>query len=378
MRIKNISGPGIIRPIVSSSGMYIFTFHLTSIMDCIYPGNVILIGGNVNAWNFGKVTVYSLETKCLKGFSRVINFICLQANISYRIIALRNKVNSWIFFGGESFLLPMLAIKLYKKKSIIFLLGNMEIETKMKNEFFHRPLALLKLINLRLANHIVLYSPILIQKWNLVKYRDKIIIAHEHFLDFDKFKMRKCVDSRESSIGYIGRLSEEKGIMNFLGSILTIHEKKVKLNFLIVGDGVQRDKINIYIRENGLDNYVELTGWIPHNELPLYLNQLKLLVLPSYSEGLPNIMLEAMACGTPVLATPVGAIPDIIKDGETGFLMENNSPECIAANVIRALEHPDLEGVAERARALVEREFTFEKAVERWRAILEEVGDGGR
>jgi len=347
-------------------------------MDCIYPGNVILIGGNVNAWNFGKVTVYSLETKCLKGFSRVINFICLQANISYRIIALRNKVNSWIFFGGESFLLPMLAIKLYKKKSIIFLLGNMEIETKMKNEFFHRPLALLKLINLRLANHIVLYSPILIQKWNLVKYRDKIIIAHEHFLDFDKFKMRKCVDSRESSIGYIGRLSEEKGIMNFLGSILTIHEKKVKLNFLIVGDGVQRDKINIYIRENGLDNYVELTGWIPHNELPLYLNQLKLLVLPSYSEGLPNIMLEAMACGTPVLATPVGAIPDIIKDGETGFLMENNSPECIAANVIRALEHPDLEGVAERARALVEQEFTFEKAVERWRAILEEVGDGGR
>lgn len=85
--------------------------------------------------------------------------------------------------------------------------------------------------------------------------------------------------------------------------------------------------------------------------------------------------LTKKACGTPVLATPVGAIPDIIKDSKTGFQMENNSPESIAANVIRALQHPDLEGVAERARSLVKREFTFEKAVERWRSILEEVGD---
>jgi len=54
--------------------------------------------------------------------------------------------------------------------------------------------------------------------------------------------------------------------------------------------------------------------------------------------------------------------------------MENNSPECIAENVVRALSSPDLEEIAQRARALVEREFTFERAVERWRRILEEVG----
>ena len=121
---------------------------------------------------------------------------------------------------------------------------------------------------------------------------------------------------------------------------------------------------------NKLDGKVKFVGWISHDELPRYLNELKLLVLPSYTEGLPNIMLEAMACGTPVLATLVGAIPDIIKDGETGFIMENNSPECIAQNIIRALNHPNLERIAQNARALVEREFTFEKAVERYEKIV--------
>ena len=100
---------------------------------------------------------------------------------------------------------------------------------------------------------------------------------------------------------------------------------------------------------------------------------MKQVVLPSYTEGLPNIMLEAMACGTPVLATPVGAIPNVIKDGETGFIMKDNSPECIAENVIRALNHPNLERIAGNARALVEREFTYERAVERWREVLKTI-----
>ncbi|MBT9132838.1 MAG: N-acetyl-alpha-D-glucosaminyl L-malate synthase [Syntrophomonadaceae bacterium] len=77
-----------------------------------------------------------------------------------------------------------------------------------------------------------------------------------------------------------------------------------------------------------------------------------------------------MVFGTPVLATPVGAIPDVIKDSETGFIMENNSPECIARNIIRALNHPNLKEITKNARALVEREFTYEKAVERYRNIL--------
>ena len=84
-------------------------------------------------------------------------------------------------------------------------------------------------------------------------------------------------------------------------------------------------------------------------------------------------MLEAMACGTPVLATPVGAIPDVIIDGKTGFIMENNSPECIAENVIRALASPDLEEIAENGRRFVEENFTCEKTVENWKRVFQDI-----
>lgn len=77
------------------------------------------------------------------------------------------------------------------------------------------------------------------------------------------------------------------------------------------------------------------------------------------------------ACGTPVLATPVGAIPDVIKDEETGFILEDNSPECIARDVMRVLNYPDLDKIVKNARELVEKEFTYEATVERYRKILD-------
>ena len=78
-----------------------------------------------------------------------------------------------------------------------------------------------------------------------------------------------------------------------------------------------------------------------------------------------------MGCGTPVLATPVGGIPDVIKDEETGFIMKDKSPECIAENIIKALKHPNIEEIVKNARKQIEGEYTYGAAVERYRKILE-------
>ena len=132
------------------------------------------------------------------------------------------------------------------------------------------------------------------------------------------------------------------------------------------------------MQRNGTYNKVKLTGWISHDELPNYFNEMRLLVLPSYTEGLPGIVLEAMACGTPVLVTPVGGVPDLIRDGGTGFIMEDNSPESIAKNVIRALKHPGLDEISHSARKLIEQEYTYEVMVEKCRHALEELMKRGK
>jgi glycosyltransferase involved in cell wall biosynthesis len=161
--------------------------------------------------------------------------------------------------------------------------------------------------------------------------------------------------------------------LEFVGAIPKVLEARDDVRFLIGGDGVLFEHVEAEVREAGLTDKVRLPGWIPYREISAHLNELRLLVLPSYSEGLPVIILYAMACGTVVLATPVGGIPDLVTDGVTGFIMEDNSPECIARNVVRALGHPDLERVALNARRLAETQFSYEVCVERMRKALVEI-----
>ena len=349
--------------------------NLVDISDSL-SNDIYLITGN-NGYDFLKEDkrIHTYGIRHVRGanvVTRIIRYIYTQLRISYKLAKISGNVNLWIFFiGGDYLVFPMLTAKLLRKKVVLAFAGSSILSLKSANDNLFKPVEILSKINCTLSNRIILYSPNLIKEWNLEKYRNKISIASKHFLDFDKFKMKKKFGERDNLVGYIGRLSEEKGTLNFVKAIPEISKEKDDLEFLIGGDGQLCDKIKKHLDENNLNDKVNLAGWIPHDKLPDYLNGLKLVVLPSYTEGLPNLMLEAMACGTPVLATPVGAIPDVIKDRETGFIMENNTPECITENVMRALEHPGLERIVENARVMVEREFTYEAAVERYRRILE-------
>jgi glycosyltransferase involved in cell wall biosynthesis len=114
-----------------------------------------------------------------------------------------------------------------------------------------------------------------------------------------------------------------------------------------------------------------MRGWVDHDEVPAELSRLRLLVMPSRpTEGLPTTILEALACGTPVYATPVSGVPDVVREGETGFLMDSREPADITAGIEAILARDDLDEVSRRGRALVEEEYSLAAAVERYRAIL--------
>jgi glycosyltransferase involved in cell wall biosynthesis len=304
---------------------------------------------------------------------RNVNFFYLQIRISIALIKIVRKCDVWIFFlGGEIMFFPMITAKLFRRKVILLLSGSVVHSHNNDNSALFW-LKLLTTINFNLCYKIILYSKNLVKEWDLEKWDNKIEFAHEHIIDFQKFKTVEQYCERDNLVGFIGRLSGEKGIWNFILACDTILKDQQNIKFIIIGDGLLRKKIEQYIDQKKLDNFVKIEGWISHDELPYYFNKLKLLVIPSYTEALPNVMLESIACGTPVLATAVGVIPNILKDGETGFIMENNSPQSIAENVFRALKDPNLEKIAVNAKKMIESEFSFDITVKQWKKILDKI-----
>lgn len=304
--------------------------------------------------------------------AQICNYTKCQFQIASYIMRHKN-IDNWIVFLGESNFTILLLLKLLNKRVSLLLAGSTITDQKLNSHQLFTVTKFNITMSYYLAHTIILYSTCLIHKWNLQKFCNKIEIAPRHYLNFKKYSVTAPLHGRPLLIGYIGRLSVEKGVLNLIRAIPAIFNRQEDSRIFIGGDGDLKDSIQASLREGGVTARVDLPGWISHDDLPRYLNQLRLLVLPSYTEGLPNIMLEAMACGTPVLATPVGAIPDVIIDGKTGFIMENNSPECIAENVIRALNSPDLEEIAEAGRRFVEEHFTFEKVVENWKKVLQNI-----
>ena len=351
---------------------------LSNLVDILHSlsNDIYLITGN-DGYTFFKednrLHVYGIRhEKGANTFTRSLKYIYTQLKISSKLAKVGRTVDIWIFFiGGDSLVLPMLTAKLLRKKVILAFASSPRLCLKSANDNLFKPVEILSKINCTLSNGIALCSKNLIKDWDLEKYKKKICIAYEHFIDFDKFTVKKKLTDRKNTMGYMGGLYRVKGILPFVQAIPKVLEEENGIKFVIGGDGVLFNEIKEFISKNKLNDKVKLLGWIPHDELSDYLNELKLLVIPSYTESGPLIALEAMSCGTPILATFVGHIPNIVKDGETGFIMENNSPECIAENMMRALEHPDLDEIVKNAREHIEREFTYEAAVERYRKILE-------
>lgn len=314
--------------------------------------------------------------KSSKLLTRTFNYSCTQFKILYHVTIMSRKIDLFVFFiGGEGLLAPMLILKLLGKKVVLMPGGISTKVYSIKKDPLSRFMSVLVSFNLSMADKLVVYSHRLAREANFAKYQHKTVIAHEHFVDFTRFAVRKKIDERSNLVGYVGRLSKEKGILNLIEAVPFVLKGRADIRFVICGKGSLADTVEKIIKAEGVEAHVRLMEWIAHEDVPQYLNELKMLVLPSFTEGLPNVILEAMACGTPVLATPVGGIPNIIKDGETGLLLKSNDPKHIANRIIELLDKPELlEKVSINAYRYVRENFSYEKTLEAWWKIFNQLG----
>lgn len=141
---------------------------------------------------------------------------------------------------------------------------------------------------------------------------------------------------------YLGVIGQRKGIYDILKALkdnLEKFETKVRLR---VGGNQEEDKLMAYIKDNGLQNMVTFEGFVTGDKKIECLNWADVYILPSFNEGLPIGILEAMSYGHPIISTPVGGIPEVLKDGVNGVMVEPGNVEQIANAISTFVEHKEL------------------------------------
>lgn len=135
------------------------------------------------------------------------------------------------------------------------------------------------------------------------------------------------VKTEKFTLLFLGRLCVRKGIYDLMDVLLKYHaELDGKVKFLFGGDG-DVEQVNQFVKENHLENIAEYQGWVNGDKKEYLLNMADAYILPSYNEGLPISVLEAMSYSLPIISTTVGGIPEIVKNNENGFLIEPGDKE---------------------------------------------------
>lgn len=146
------------------------------------------------------------------------------------------------------------------------------------------------------------------------------------------------IDPDAELVVYVGRLVPEKGLRELLDAMATLAPQRPKLQLALVGDGPMRAELDARIAADPA-LHVRLPGAQGPHEVARWMAASDLVTLPSYSEGHPNVLVEALACGRPVVATPVGGIPEVV-DADCGLLVPARDPAALAGGLRDALDRP--------------------------------------
>ena len=169
-----------------------------------------------------------------------------------------------------------------------------------------------------------------------------------------------------------GRLSPEKGFDVLLEAASEVLRRFPAARFALFGEGAERSKLETRAEQLGLTGRFAMPGFTA--ELDRLLPWADVVVLPSFTEGLPNVALEASAAGVPIVATAVGGTPEVVKDGETGLLVPSGRPAAMAEALNRLLDSSGLRrSMGDAGRRRMREQFTFEAQADQYRALCKQL-----
>jgi glycosyltransferase involved in cell wall biosynthesis len=297
------------------------------------------------------------------------------------VVVSRREEPVVLFYGATSYVLPIAVARLRGKRVLVEPRGDVPLTLRVSWErrmpaALARALAggvrVLERAGFALADGVVTYTPGMAEQLGLDPDAAGVYPTGARYVRTDAFDVQRPLERRERRVGFLGRLDEEKNVRELAA---VARELPPDVTFTFIGDGDLRGWLETELAADIDSGRVEMRGWVDHEEVPAELNRLRLLVLPSEpTEGLPTVILEALACGTPVCASPVSGVPDVVVDGETGFHLDQTDPDSLRRQLLSVLDRDDLPEVSAAGRERVESEFDFAAATERYRAILRRVG----
>lgn len=176
------------------------------------------------------------------------------------------------------------------------------------------------------------------------------------------------------SVLFLGKLGKAKGVDDLLLACAELSERCPALHLALGGDG-DRGAVQRQADALGVTRHVELLGWVQGEQKTRLLNSCRIYVLPSYFEGLPMSILEAMACGVPVIATAIGGIPEAIEDGVEGYLLAPGDVAGLAERIERLLSDDALaQRMGAAGRRKVERQFATAAVMPRLEKMYADLG----
>lgn len=174
-------------------------------------------------------------------------------------------------------------------------------------------------------------------------------------------------------LGACGRLSEEKGFDLLINAVSQLVKSGHNVGLVIAGEGHLRDVLQQQINQRGMQNHVRLAGFL-NDPRDLY-RAIDVFVLSSLREGLPNVVLESMASGRPVVATRCNGVPRLVTDGKNGLVVDCNNEDQLFRAIRSYIEAPDMAAVfAEAGRTTVAQKFSFERRMEKMVGVYRSLG----
>jgi glycosyltransferase involved in cell wall biosynthesis len=245
-----------------------------------------------------------------------------------------------------------------------------------------RAYELLDRINLRWMDRIVCVSESQAQRLERWRVPRRLIVVIPNAIDTGRFSpkgsaSRRVIQNLFSEpvrfiVGAAGRLSPEKGFDVLIEAAAETVSRMPNTGFVLFGDGPQRVALAKLVAARGLYGRFILAGY--RDDMDRLLPACDVFVQSSYTEGMPNVVLEACAAGVPVIATAVGGTPEIVRHGTDGWLVQPGLPSELARPLVSLLKDASLRQALGRAgQQRMHTDFTFKSQADRYRLLIEEL-----